>query len=57
MEEYFILILKLMYGNVDASILWLRLIAKYLMNKFNFKMSKYDSCNFFKKNDVVSWNL
>ena len=42
LEEYFILIGKSMYGNVDAYLLWLRLMAKYLINKCNMKRSKAD---------------
>ena len=32
LKEYCILIGKLMYGNVDAALLWIRLLAKYLVN-------------------------
>ena len=49
LREYFILLGKLMYGNVDAPLLWLRLLAKYLVNKYNLKSSKADSCIFFRK--------
>ena len=32
MEEYYNLLGKLMYGNSDAALLWIRLLAKYLVN-------------------------
>ena len=31
LEEYCILLEKSMYGNVDAALLWLRLLAEYLV--------------------------
>ena len=34
---------KLMYGNVGAALLWLRLLDKYLVNKCNLKRRKADS--------------
>ena len=37
MEEYCILIGNSMYGNVDAVILWLIMLAKYLINSFKLK--------------------
>ena len=40
LKEYCILILKFMYVNVDASLLRLILLAKYLVNKFNLKRSR-----------------
>ena len=49
LKEYFILLGKLMYGNIDAGILWLRLLAKYLVNECNIKRSKADLCIFFGK--------
>ena len=42
LEEYFILLENPMYGNVDASPLCLRLLAKYLTNVLNLKRSKGD---------------
>ena len=48
LKEYFILLGNLMYGNVDAEILWLSLLAKYLVKKCNLKRSKADSYIFFK---------
>ena len=33
LREYCILLGKLMYGNVHAALLWLRLLEKYLVNK------------------------
>ena len=55
MEEYFILLGKSMYGNFDVSLLWLRLLEKYLFNKCNLKRSKSDSCIFFRKYE--NWKL
>ena len=49
LEEYCILLGKSMYGNVDAALLWLRLLAKYLVNECNLKRSKADSWIFFRK--------
>ena len=43
LEEYCILLGESMYGNVDADILWLRLLDKYLVNECNLKRSKADS--------------
>ena len=43
LREYCILLGQLIYGNVDAELLWLRLFAKYLVNKCNLKRSKSDS--------------
>ena len=37
LEECCILLGKSMYGNVDAALFFLRLLAKYLVNKFNLK--------------------
>ena len=31
-----------MYRNVDAELLWLRLLDKYLVNKYDLKRSKSD---------------
>ena len=42
---------KLMYGNVDAYLLWLRLLAKYLINICNLKISRAESSIFHKKYD------
>ena len=36
-----------MYANFDAEILWLRLLATYLVNKCNLKRSKVGYCIFF----------
>ena len=33
LEQYCILLENSMYGNVDADILWLRLLAKYLIKE------------------------
>ena len=51
LEEYYILLGNPMYGNVDAAILWLRLISKYLMNVCNKTRSNTDYCIFYKKYD------
>ena len=40
-----------MYRNVDAVPLWIRLLAKYLVNKCNIKSSKGDSCILFRKDE------
>ena len=47
LEEYCILLEKLMGGNVDADLLWLRLLAESLVNELNPKISKADSSIFF----------
>ena len=49
LEDYCILLGKFMYGNVYASLLWLILTAKYLINEYNPKIIKADSCIFYKK--------
>ena len=51
LEEYCIIIGKLIYGNVDVALLWLRLIAKYLIKEYNLKISRADSCIFYDKSD------
>ena len=38
-----------MYGDVDAALLWLILIAKYLIKKCNMTRIKADSCISYKK--------
>ena len=40
-----------MYGNLHAVLLWLKLLAKYLIKKCNLKISKADSYIFYKKFD------
>ena len=40
-----------MYGNIDAALLWLRLLYKYLFNECNLKGSKADSYIFFSNYD------
>ena len=42
LEEYSILLGNRMYGNVDAAILWLILLANYLVSTCNLKSSKLD---------------
>ena len=49
MEEYCILLGNSMYGYVDAAILWIRLLAKYLVNECNIEKRKEDTCIFFGK--------
>ena len=49
LEEYRILLGKSMHGNVDADLLWLRLLAEYLIKECNPKRSKINSCIFYKK--------
>ena len=43
LKEYCILLGKPMYGNVEAALLRLSLLAKYLVNEFNLKRSKDES--------------
>ena len=40
-----------MYRHVDTDLLWLRLLAKYLIHEYNLKRSKADSCIFDKKDN------
>ena len=42
LEEYCIILGKLMHGNVDTAPLWLILVAKYLINKCKLKIRKVD---------------
>ena len=51
MEEYFILLGNLMYGNLDAALLWLKMIAKYLINECKLKIIKSNSFIFYHKYD------
>ena len=51
LEEYCILLGKSMCENVDAELLCLRMLANYLVNEFNLKMIKAESCIFKRKND------
>ena len=46
-----------MYGNADAALLWLILMTKYIINKFNLKRSKANSCIFFEKYEKVELEL
>ena len=57
LREYCILLGKLMYGNVDSAILWLILLAKYLVNECNLRMSKAESCIFFRKDEKRNLEL
>ena len=57
LEEYCILIEKLIYGNVDTSLLWLRLLPKYLVTECNLKRSKTNSYIFFKKYEKGKFEL
>ena len=49
LEEYCILLGKLIYGNVDAALLWLIMLSKYLVNECNIKRRNADSCILFRK--------
>ena len=49
LREYCILLVKWMYKYVDAALLWLILLSKYLVNKCNLNKIKADSCIFFWK--------
>ena len=40
-----------MYGNIDAALLWLILLAKNLVNEFNLKSSKANSSIFFRTDE------
>ena len=40
LEEYWIFLGKSMYGNVDAVLLWIRLLDNYLVNKCNLERIK-----------------
>ena len=57
LEEYYILLRKSMYGNVDAYLLWLRILAKYIINECNPKIRKTNSFIFYKKMTLVGRNL
>ena len=46
-----------MYGNVNAYILWLILVSKYLNNEYNLKIIKAYSCIFYKKYDYGKLEL
>ena len=46
-----------MYGNVDAALLWLRLIAKYLVNECNMVRSKACYCIFCRKDEDGKFEL
>ena len=41
--------MKSMYRNVDTALLWIRMLAKHLVNRCNLKMIKADSCILFRK--------
>ena len=49
LKECCILLEKSMYGNVDTALLWIGLLEKYLVNRWNLKRSKADSCILFRK--------
>ena len=40
-----------MYRNLGAALLWLIPLAKYVIDEYNLKRSKADSCIFYKKDD------
>ena len=53
---------KSIYGNLYATLLWLRLLAWYLINQCNMKIIHAYSCIFYKKYDegrldLVVYNL
>ena len=52
LEEYCILLGNLMYGNMNADLLWLRILAKYIINECNPKIRKTNSFIFYKKDDI-----
>ena len=49
LEEYCILLGELTYGNFYTALLWLRPLAKYLVNECNLKRSKAYSWILFRK--------
>ena len=51
MEESCILLRKLMNVNVDTALLWLIMIAKYIIKKYKMKRSNPNSFIFYKRND------
>ena len=51
LREYCILLGKSMYENVDSELLWLKLLAKYLVNECNLKSIKADSFILFRKDE------
>ena len=48
---------KSMYGNFNAALLWIRLLAKYLVNECNLKRSKADLCIFFCADEIGKLEL
>ena len=46
-----------MYGNVDAALLRIRLLAGYLVNKCNLKRIRVDFYIFFRKYDKMKFKL
>ena len=40
-----------MYGNVDANLLWLSILDKYIIKKFDMTRIHSDSCIFYKKDE------
>ena len=51
LEEYFILLVNSMYRNVGASLLWLRLLSKYLIQECDTTRIQSDYFIFYKKYD------
>ena len=49
-DENCILLLKSMYGNVDAAIRFFRTYRRHLLEKMKLEQSQADPCVFFKKN-------
>ena len=56
-EEYCILPGNSMYVIVDALLLWIRMLAKYLVNEWSLKRSEADSCILFRKYDKHNLEL
>ena len=50
-EEYCILLGESIYGNVDAALLWLRLLDKYLIKECDMTRIQADYLIFYKKYD------
>ena len=57
LREYCMLLVNSMYGNVDSALLWLRLLAKYLVNKCNLNRRKFDLCIIFWKYEKLKLEL
>ena len=49
LREYCILLVNSMHGNVDAALLWIRLLETYVVIECNINRIKSCSCIFFHK--------